>query len=203
MKASGRRIYTRTGDSGETGLLGPSRVRKDHPRIEAVGAVDELSSHLGWARAECEALPELADLAARLAGLQRRLFEVGAELAADPSAAAGALPARVDVGAVEALEREIDELERQLPPLTRFVLPGGSRAASALHVARAVARRAERRVVSLAATEPVRGELLAFMNRLSDLLFVMARLADRRQGREDVTWDPGSAPGSGRPSGQE
>lgn len=192
MSSGGPRIYTRTGDAGETGLLGPRRVRKDHPRVDAYGAVDELNAHLGWARAECEAVAALADLVPVLDVVQRRLFDLGAELAVDPQQARPPSVPRVGPADIEWLERQIDALEQELPPLSHFILPGGARAAAALHVARTVARRAERRVVALSGAEPVRGEVLAFLNRLSDLLFVMARLANRRQGCEEPAWKPGS-----------
>lgn len=202
MSSGGPRIYTRTGDAGETGLLGPRRVRKDHPRVDAYGAVDELNAHLGWARAECEAVPALADLVPVLDAVQRRLFDLGAELAVDPHQPRPPSVPLVGPGDVAWLERQIDALEQELPPLSHFVLPGGARAAAALHVARTVARRAERRVVALKGIEPVRGEVLAFLNRLSDLLFVMARLANRRQGREEPVWKPGS-PGTGAPPARQ
>ncbi|MEW6047667.1 MAG: cob(I)yrinic acid a,c-diamide adenosyltransferase [Bacillota bacterium] len=186
-----RRVYTRTGDSGETGLLGPGRVRKDHPRIEACGAVDELNAWLGLARARCQGVPALAALSALLEALQRRLFELGAELAVEPGQAHPAPVPRIEASTIAWLEHEIDRLDGELPPLVHFVLPAGTEAAATLHAARTVARRAERRVVALAAAEPVRPEAIAFLNRLSDLLFVMARAANRREGTEDVPWKPG------------
>lgn len=195
-------LYTRTGDAGETGLIGPRRVRKDHPRVDACGTIDELNAHLGWARAECESDPALADLVSLLEALQRRLFDVGAELAVDPQQDRPPSVPMVGPADVEWLERQIDALEQQLPPLSHFVLPGGARAGAALHVARTVARRAERRVVALSGAEPVRGDVLAFLNRLSDLLFVMARLANRRQGREEPAWKPHSG-AAGAPSARE
>lgn len=189
---SGRpRIYTRTGDAGETGLLGPRRVRKDHPRVDACGAVDELNAHLGLARVECASVAALAGLVPILERLQHRLFDVGAELAVDPQQARPPSVPLVGRADVEWLEQQIDALEEGLPPLSQFILPGGGRAGAALHVARTVARRAERRVVALSGVEPVRKEVLAFLNRLSDLLFVMARLANRRQGCEEPAWRPG------------
>lgn len=175
------RIYTRAGDRGDTGLIGGQRVPKDHPRVEAYGAVDELNSSLGVVIAELDD-PETASL---LQNAQHRLFDLGAELAtpATQSASAG-----ITGDDVEALERAIDRVEDGLPPLREFILPGGSPAAAALHVARAVARRVERQVVALARTEPVNPQIVPFLNRLSDLLFVLARAANRRAGSPDTAW---------------
>ncbi len=203
------RIYTRRGDGGETGILGPRRLRKDDPRIEAYGAVDELNAWIGLARAECPTpVPEpegaspgspqaqtetpgvLSWLALQLERIQGSLLVVGAELATDPAVASDSRLPRVRSEDVESLERLIDEIEQALLPLNRFILPGGTRLAAILHIARTVARRAERRVVSLAAREPVRPELLAYLNRLSDLLFVMARRANAASGVADVPWVP-------------
>lgn len=203
------RIYTRQGDRGETGILGPRRLRKDDSRIEAYGAVDELNAWIGLARAECptpvpepegaspgspqpqpETLGVLSWLALQLKGIQGCLLVVGAELATDPAVAADSRLPRIRSQDVESLERLIDEIEQGLLPLNRFILPGGTRLAAILHVARTVARRAERRVVSLAAREPVRPEVLAYLNRLSDLLFVMARRANAAAGVADVPWVP-------------
>ena len=191
------RIYTRTGDAGQTGLLGPRRVSKDDPRVEAYGSVDELNAWLGWARAGCEGHPApQQELEPILARLQELLFVAGAELATDPAAGGADRLPRISRQDVEQLERWIDAAEAALAPLRHFILPGGSTVAAALHVARTVARRAERRVVALAARETLRPELLAFFNRLSDLLFVMARRANALAGRADVLWDP-SRPSSG------
>ncbi len=181
------RIYTRTGDAGETGLIGGRRVPKDHPRVEAYGAVDELNAHLGAARA----LARGGQVATLLGEVQHRLFDLGAELATPPARSA---PAGVRAEDVAALERAIDRYQQRLPPLRAFVLPGGTPLAASLHVARTVCRRAERRVVALSRAEPVRAEVLAYLNRLSDLLFVLARAANRAAGRPDVVWQK-------RPSG--
>jgi cob(I)alamin adenosyltransferase len=180
------RIYTKTGDAGETGLFGGRRVRKNDARVNAYGAVDELNAVLGVARA---AGPP-ASIEPVLERLQHYLFDLGSELAVPPDAgaAAGAHASRVTAAWVEALEREIDRLEDALPPLRVFVLPGGTPAAAALHHARTVARRAEREIVTLAAREAVNPELLKFVNRLSDLLFVLARAANHAAGRPDVEW---------------
>lgn len=178
----GPRIYTRGGDAGETGLIGGHRVPKDHPRVEAYGAVDELNAHLGAARPQVDD-PELGALLDRI---QHRLFDLGAELAS-PAAASGKTGA-AGSGEIQALEDAIDRYQETLPPLREFILPGGTPLAASLHVARTVARRAERRVVTLARGEPVRPEVLRYLNRLSDLLFVLARAANHRAGRPDVAW---------------
>ncbi len=180
------RIYTRVGDDGQTGLLGGARVPKDHPRVEACGAVDELAAALGWARA-C-ALPPLVDEA--VAAVLSTLHSVAAELAcpAGRKSAFGATP----VGPVEVawVERTIDVHEAELAPLRGFVLPGGSAGAAALHLARTVCRRAERRVVTVGRTEPVRRELVEFLNRVSDLCFVLARRSNQLAGVPDLPWGP-------------
>jgi cob(I)alamin adenosyltransferase len=180
------RIYTKTGDAGDTALFGGRRVPKNDPRVGAYGAVDELNAVLGVARAAGP--PE--SVAPVLEQLQHYLFDLGSELATPPEAAmaATAHASRVTPAWVEALEREIDRFDDVLPPLRAFILPGGTPAAAALHLARTVARRAEREVVTLAARDPVNPELLKFMNRLSDLLFVLARAANHAAGRPDVEW---------------
>ncbi len=179
------KIYTKTGDQGDTGLFGGARVSKDNPRIEAYGTVDELNSVLGVARAE--SLP--ADVDALLARVQRELFSLGAELATPDPAAHGT--ALVGASQSAALEQAIDRYQSQLEPLQQFILPGGTRAAAMLHLARTVCRRAERRLVSLltGSVEPVSGELVVYLNRLSDLLFVLAREVNRRSGLNDVPWE--------------
>jgi len=181
------RIYTRTGDAGETGLFGGQRVPKDDVRVRAYGTVDEANAAIGVARA---AGPAPA-IDAVLERIQHHLFDLGAELATPPEAtAAAAYVPRVVPAWVEALERDIDRFEDALPPLRTFILPGGTSLAAALHLARTVARRAEREVVSLAAREPVAPDVLRFVNRLSDLLFVLARTANRDAGRPDAAWTP-------------
>ena len=178
------KIYTKTGDQGETGLFGGPRVGKNDPRIEAYGTVDELNSVLGLVR--CEPLPAaVADLIARI---QNELFSLGAELATpDPRAQGTAL---IGPAQSAALEQAIDLFESGLAPLKQFILPGGTRAAAALHLARTVCRRAERRLVALrrAAAEPVSGELVVYLNRLGDLLFVLARAVNSAAGVADVPW---------------
>ncbi len=181
------RIYTRTGDSGDTGLFGGQRVRKDDLRVEAYGAVDELNTVLGVAVAEI-ADADMASLARRI---QHELFALGADLAtpADAGETHGcATVTRISSEQVTALEAEIDRLESELPPLRQFILPGGARSAAYLHHARAVCRRAERRCVALADAKEINPEALRYLNRLSDLLFVMARAANARAGMEDVPW---------------
>jgi cob(I)alamin adenosyltransferase len=179
------KIYTRRGDRGETDLFAGGRVRKDHPRVEAYGAVDELNSALGLACAHSTH----EDVQALCRGIQARLFELGAYLAAPDErgrAKAGIhAPPEADV---EALEREIDRFERELEPLERFVLPGGSQAAAAFHLARTICRRAERCCVALDAEAALAPSALAYLNRLSDLLFVLARVENRRAGLADVEW---------------
>jgi cob(I)alamin adenosyltransferase len=173
-------VYTRTGDDGKTSLLGDGRVPKDAPRWEVVGPLDELNCWLGLVR--CEPLP--AEVGSLLEGIQRRLFDVCAELV---TVAAGRTnSAGIGSGDVQSLEQAIDRCEEKLDSLSGFILPGGSRAAALLHLARAVCRRAERRLVSLTRSEPqaVSAALLAYINRLSDLLFVLARTAN---GHADVS----------------
>lgn len=180
------RIYTGTGDQGTTGLFGGARVDKNDPRVEAYGAVDELNACLGVAIAHLEPGP----LAERLSEIQGDLFTLGAEL--------GCVPGKEDrlgltliAGAdAKRLEALIDEVEARLAPLKTFVLPGGSRAASFLHQARTVCRRAERRVIAARAGSPVRDEILVYLNRLSDLLFVLARDANREASHEERAWSP-------------
>jgi cob(I)alamin adenosyltransferase len=176
------KIYTKTGDSGETGLTDASRVGKSSPRIEAIGAVDETSSAIGVARLHAE-----GDTDAMLARIQHDLFDLGADLSM-PGEGPGDL--RIVPVQVERLEREMDVMNEGLSPLTSFVLPGGTALAAHLHLARAIARRAERAVVTLAAKEKVNPALLQYINRLSDHLFVMARAAND-QGMGDVLWVPG------------
>jgi cob(I)alamin adenosyltransferase len=180
------RIYTKTGDAGDTALFGGRRVPKNDPRVCAYGAVDELNAVLGVARAAGP--PE--SIAPVLANLQHYLFDLGSELATPPEAGTAAIAhaSHVTSAWVETLEREIDRFEDALPPLRAFILPGGTAAAAALHLARTVARRAEREIVTLAAREPVNPELLKFINRLSDLLFVLARAANHAAGRPDTEW---------------
>jgi cob(I)alamin adenosyltransferase len=178
------KIYTKTGDTGETSLFDKSRVSKADARVDAYGEIDELNACLGAARAARLD----ADLTGVLEQIQRELFAVGARLA-DPSSKIAPRVEKVSVSDAEVtqLELMIDRLEEQLPSLRHFILPGGSNAGALLHLARTVCRRAERRVVSLGpgAVEPV---IIVYLNRLSDLLFVMARIANQRAGTEEVEW---------------
>ncbi|HKJ93228.1 MAG TPA: cob(I)yrinic acid a,c-diamide adenosyltransferase [Longimicrobiales bacterium] len=177
------KIYTRTGDQGETGLFGGGRVSKAHVRVEAYGAVDEMNALLGWAATRLGDAP-----VERLRAVQADLFAIGAHLAT-PGAGDRKRPALPPLPAgVEALEAWIDEMDADLPELRSFILPGGSPAAAALHVARTVCRRAERAVVALAAADPVEPGILVYLNRLSDLLFTLAREANRVAGVADVEW---------------
>lgn len=180
------KIYTRTGDEGDTGLFGGGRVPKDHPRVAAYGDVDELNSGLGLIRATEPA----GFFDALFESIQRDLFSIGGQLASpDPQRVAKALEkAAVSTERVSEFERIMDEAEQELPPLRAFVLPAGSPKAAALHLARTVCRRAERSVVHLARENEVPGLFLIYLNRLSDLLFTLARLANHRAGVSDVTW---------------
>ncbi len=180
------KIYTKTGDSGETGLFGGPRVKKSDPRVEAYGEVDELNAALGAARA----LVEDPEVDAQLAKIQEELFCVGAELATPHGAKARTAIPPVDAAWTARLEAAMDAWDRELPALSKFVLPGGTRTAAALHVARTVCRRAERHVVSLAAEVEVDPVVLAYLNRLSDFLFVAARVVNHRARKEEPLWDP-------------
>jgi len=181
------KIYTKTGDRGETSLFGGSRVAKDDLRVEAYGSVDELNAALGVARAGAPG----AEIDGHLARVQEELFAVGAQLAAPrESRARGSVPGVEDAWA-EALERAMDGWDAELPPLTAFVLPGGAAAAAALQLARAVARRAERRVVALSRAAEVDPRIVVYLNRLSDFLFVAARVANHRARAPEVLWHPG------------
>lgn len=189
------RIYTRTGDRGETGLFGGQRVLKDDLRVEAYGSVDELNAVLGVALAQC-ADQELSDL---LLAIQRDLFQLGADLATPPeeeTRKGRVTIKRMEAVDVQRLEAVIDRWEDELEPLRVFILPGGHPVAAALHQARAVCRRAERRCVTLRRSEAEGGvpagtdHVLQYLNRLSDLLFVLTRAANKRYGVADVPWHP-------------
>jgi len=182
------KIYTRTGDRGDTGLFGGGRVGKDHPRVEAYGDVDELNAAIGLACA-IEPMPRIDET---LAPVQRDLFSIGALLATpDREKMRQQLEkARLDDRRIAELERAIDDGDKELEPLRAFILPGGSPKAAALHVARTVCRRAERRVVHLAndADAEIPAVVVMYLNRLSDLLFTLARVANARAGAAEVTW---------------
>jgi cob(I)alamin adenosyltransferase len=186
------KIYTRTGDKGETGLGDGRRVAKDHPRVEAIGEVDTLNSQLGLLLAglaeETARHPALGEVIAVLAPCQHRLFDLGGELA---------MPAyqALNVTEIERLEAAIDLWNEELGPLENFILPGGSSLIAQAHVCRALARGAERRCQQLNAVEPLAGPGLAYINRLSDLLFVTARIIARRQGVAEVLWEAAAKPG--------
>ncbi len=173
------KIYTKTGDGGETSLLGGVRVRKDDARIEAYGTVDELNSFVGLVRVSWPAGP----LDGEFNRIQRDLFDIGAYLAS-----VGARFSGVPAGRIDDLEHAIDEMERELTPLTSFILPGGTAPAAQAHVARTICRRAERLVVALEEKSDEAQRTIAYLNRLSDFLFVAARFANARAGVPDVPW---------------
>jgi cob(I)alamin adenosyltransferase len=179
------KIYTRTGDTGETGLFGGGRVAKTHPRVEAYGDVDELNASIGLARA-IELMPRVDEV---LVPLQRDLFAIGALLATpDRDKMKKQLDkARIDEGRIRELEQAIDDGDDELEPLKAFIVPGGTPKAAALHVARTVCRRAERRVIALE-SESIPPIVVIYLNRLSDLLFTLARVANKRAGAGEVTW---------------
>ncbi|HUF50593.1 MAG TPA: cob(I)yrinic acid a,c-diamide adenosyltransferase [Longimicrobiales bacterium] len=183
-----QRIYTRTGDSGETGLFGGGRVPKHHARVEAYGAVDELNAALGWSAT----VVNDARISGCIDSVQPDLFAIGAHLATSarddrPPPKLPPLPAPN----IAQLERWIDDADAALPELSTFIMPGGCAGGAALHVARTVCRRAERRVVELAAQEAVADSIVSYLNRLSDLLFVWARLENQLAGRAERPWRPG------------
>jgi len=178
------KIYTKTGDAGQTGLFGGARVSKASERVSAYGEIDELNSVIGLARAHgLESRKE-----GWLARIQSELFDLGAELSTVEAKQDSVAQFLLGDEDIEKLEKHIDELDAELAPLKSFVLPGGSTTASALHLARTVCRRAERSLVTLASREAVRPEVLRYVNRLSDLLFIMARSANRDEGLPDVPW---------------
>ena len=178
------RMYTRTGDKGETGLFSGERVPKNSLRVEAYGTVDELSSWIGYTRSLIKNDDEIDSLLGRI---QRELFLVGIELATrlKPSSAQ---KVQVTLAMVKVLEEEIDRLDAELPPLSTFIVPGGAPAAAALQVARTIGRRAERKVVALVQGEKLNPMLVPYLNRLSSLLFVLARVVNRRGGIEEEKW---------------
>lgn len=176
-------IYTKTGDTGDTSLFGGGRVGKEDERVEAYGQVDELNSVLGVARAE-----GLGEMDALAGDLMNQLFTIGAVLATPAGSKAAAAIPKVNPDWATAMERAIDAFDREIPPLSTFILPGGTKAAAALHHARTVCRRTERRVVPLLRAGKVGTETIVYLNRLSDLLFTMARVANFRAGVKDVPW---------------
>lgn len=176
------RLSTRSGDQGETGLRGGQRLSKAHPRVQAYGEVDEVNSLLGWARAAVE----VEDVRNLLQSLQEDLMRLGADLAL-PS---GAQPSSFLLGPerVQALEEALERYQEEVPPLRHFVLPGGTEAAARLHIARTACRRAERAAVALAQEEPVNPEALRYLNRLSDLLFLLALVLNHRAQVKEIPW---------------
>lgn len=180
------KIYTKTGDAGQTGLFGGGRVSKDDPRVEAYGDVDELNASLGLARA-VEMMPRVDEV---LVPIQRDLFSIGALLATPDRAKMHdhLAKAQIDDGRIRELELAIDACEKELEPLRAFIVPGGTPKAAALHVARTVCRRAERRVIHLQKEVEIPAIVVVYLNRLSDLLFTLARVANTRAGAGEVTW---------------
>ena len=179
------KIYTKTGDTGETGLYGGTRVPKDAMRVEACGTVDELNACIGFVRLQIQDL----EVNAILHRIQNELFDIGADLATlDTHPKAESL--RISPTLTIELEKEIDRFHDQLPPLKNFILPGGSTGGAAIHLARTVCRRAERCVVSLTKAEAMNPEVLMYLNRLSDLLFVLARTVNHRLGEPEPLWEP-------------
>jgi cob(I)alamin adenosyltransferase len=182
------KIYTKTGDDGTTGLFGGGRVRKSDPRIDCYGNVDELNAALGLARVVAQG-GAVASIGESLFRVQNELFVVGSHLATpEDSPHTRSLPL-LDEAMVGRLEMEIDAAEAELEPLRNFILPGGGELAARLHVGRTVCRRAERGLVDFAMERPVAAVIVTYLNRLSDWLFVMARLANRREGRADMIWE--------------
>ncbi len=179
------KIYTKTGDRGDTSLYGGHRVPKDALRIEAYGTVDELNSFIGMIHAECGE----EDIRRVLASVQHRLFDLGADLATPRSATKKNIK-RIEPSDARPLEQAIDRFQSGLPPLKNFILPGGSPGAARLHFARTICRRAERAVVRLSRNEDIGDGVTVYLNRLSDLLFVLARTANRRASINDLKWEP-------------
>lgn len=179
------RIYTKTGDDGTTGLVGGTRVKKYDARLEAYGTVDELNSWIGVLRSF--SLTENA--AELLKEVQNKLFNIGSRLASDEKGDRFTAGLSLTETHILVLEKAIDDMEQQLPGLNRFILPGGSLEAAQCHVARTVCRRAERRILEFAENNPVQPEILKYINRLSDFLFVFARKMDNDKGVEEIFWD--------------
>jgi cob(I)alamin adenosyltransferase len=187
-----KRIYTRTGDDGTTSLFGGERVGKGNPRIDAYGTVDETNSVVGLARAHLDGEPGAERLDPVLGAIQEELFILGADLAT-PVDAKPMVP-RIEDEHVEQVEERIDDFDADLAPLKKFVLPGGSPVGASLHSARTVCRRAERLAVQAGASTPINDEAVVYLNRLSDLLFVLARWANKQAGMREDTWTPPQPP---------
>lgn len=184
------KIYTKTGDAGETGLYGGKRVSKDHLRIEAYGTVDELNAQLGLLGSFMESSDRASLAGATILRIQSELFTLGAQLA-NPDGGSSSREVPIQEGHVKQLESEIDALDADLPPLRNFILPAGSAAVTQAHVCRTVARRAERKVVSLQHAEAVDAVLIRYLNRLSDYLFTLARALSHAGGEEERPWIAG------------
>lgn len=180
------KLYTRGGDGGETALISGQRVGKDSLRVQAYGSVDEVNSHIGLALAACGT--DNAAIRDALVEAQHRLFDLGAELATPRHTVEQASLNPVDAPHIEMVERQIDAACEPVPPIRQFILPGGTELAARLHVARAVCRRAERHCVALGRVEHMRPLVIAYLNRLSDLLFALARLANHQGGVADIAW---------------
>lgn len=184
------KIYTKVGDGGDTRLYGGKKVRKTDIRVQAYGAVDELNSALGWVAALLKEQRSFGDLGSSLRTIQGELFDMGADLATPPGAKTAKSVPQVTAQGVARLEAEIDEMQDKLPPLRTFILPGGSPAGAACHMARTVCRRAERAVVTLADEEKINPVNLVYLNRLSDHLFVLARLINHTDKQPETPWAP-------------
>ena len=178
------KIYTKVGDGGDTYLFGGGKVRKDHPRVNAYGDVDELNSVLGWAAS----LTQDSEVIGALELVQKELFVLGADLATPPDARPPKSVPRIGAKEIARLERAIDTLSKHLPALTHFILPGGSSLGAALHFARAVCRRAERVLVPLLGSDKSIRDAQIYMNRLSDYLFVLGRRANQKAGVQETLW---------------
>jgi cob(I)alamin adenosyltransferase len=197
------KLYTRSGDDGSTGLFGSGRVQKDNPRVAAYGDVDELNACVGWAICALsspasaqsdeagQGQPTAGSFGSILTTLQSRLFDLGADLATPHDSKHESKIHRIDTNHVAQAEGWIDEVDAQNSPMTHFVLPGGTELAARLHICRTVCRRAERAMVKLSHDEPVNPQAITFINRVSDLLFAMARAANKHAGVADVPWVPG------------
>ncbi len=188
------KIYTRTGDGKETGLVGGTRVPKDSPRVEAYGEVDELNALIGWCVTIAVAIPRPA-LSEKLQQIQNELFDIGSELATAPGQEWDGM-LKASSSQVTTLEGWIDTLSEGIPELRSFVLPGGTGLNAALHISRTVCRRVERHLVRLSRSEPVSDPILIYFNRLSDLLFAMARFESHAAGASEFLWVPGASRGS-------
>ena len=178
-------IYTKRGDKGETSILGGKSISKDHPRIESIGSVDELNAILGLAESSLDD----HRIKLLLENAQRSLFFIGAEIAGGNANSGNGIP-KVSMADVKELENEIDSMEASLPKLSHFIIPGGTKSASLLHVARTICRRAERRVVAFSKKHRIRPELIVYLNRLGDFLFILARIENRKKRVAEKVWLP-------------